>query len=184
MDVRLATSADIPSLMALESRNFVGNLDASERRGGFISVLHTREWFDRAVAYEGVHVAVEEDGAVMGFIVVMPPPSRSEAEATPILAAMLDLAEAVEFRGAPIAAQRYAFRGPVLIDRAARGRGLYTAFNAVTREAYRDRFNLAVLFVAADNPRSLHTTTTKLGATPLASFEVEGSTYHFLAVTY
>jgi hypothetical protein len=72
MDVRLATSADILSLMTLESRNFVGNLDASERRGGFISVLHTREWFDRAVACEGVHVAVEEDGAVMGFIVVMP----------------------------------------------------------------------------------------------------------------
>lgn len=36
----------------------------------------------------------------------------------------------------------------------------------------------------ADNPRSLHTTTTKLGAEPLAEFEVAGRRYHFLAYAF
>jgi hypothetical protein len=90
----------------------------------------------------------------------------------------------VSYRGTPIAQQRYAVRGPVLIDRAARGRGLYSTFNDVTRAAHRDRYDVGVLFVAADNPRSLHTTTTKLGATPLAVFEAESRQYHLLAFTF
>lgn len=184
MDVRLATEADVSAMMTLESQNFVGNLDASERVAGFVSTLHPRAWFDHAVACEGVHVAVADDGAITGFIAVTAPPTRLEAESSPVMRAMLELAGTLEFNGAPIAQQRYAIRGPVLVDRAARGRGLYDAFNAVTQQAYRDRFDLAVLFVAADNPTSLHTTTSKLGATPLATFSVDDATYHFLAITY
>ena len=90
----------------------------------------------------------------------------------------------LQFRGTPIARRRWALRGPVLIDRAARGRGVYTAFNELTRAAYRGRYDVGVLFVAADNPRSLHTTTTKLRAEALAEFEVDGRRYHFLAYSF
>lgn len=170
--------------MLLGSRNYIGNLNESDLVNGFISILHPQEWFDRAVAADGVHVAVSDDGAVVGFIVFTDPPSPAEAEPFPILRAMLDLTASVEFDGAPIAEQRYAFRGPVLVDRTARGHGLYTAFNATVREAYRNRYDLAVLFVSAANPRSVHTTTIKLGATPVATFEVDDQTYHLLAYSF
>lgn len=52
------------------------------------------------------------------------------------------------------------------------------------RQAYRDRYALGVLFVAADNPRSLHTVTSKLGAEPLALFEIDSKQYHFLAFRF
>ncbi len=171
-------------MMALEERNYVGNLDASEHADGFISILHPQEWFNSAVDCSGVHVAVTDDGAVAGFIAVTPPPTRSDAGSSPIIQSMLELAATLNFNGRPIAQQRFAFRGPVLIDRAVRGRGLYSEFNAVTREAYAKRFELGVLFVAADNPRSLHTTSTKLGAKSLAVFEVDAKQYHFLAFTF
>ncbi|MFM8891344.1 MAG: N-acetyltransferase, partial [Planctomycetia bacterium] len=87
-------------------------------------------------------------------------------------------------RGRSLAGQRVACRGPVLIAEAARGQGIYTAFNDATRQAYRERFDLGVLFVAADNPRSLHTSTTKLGAESLATFDVSGRRYHFLAYAF
>jgi hypothetical protein len=171
-------------MMALEACNYIGNLDASEQVNGFISILHSQEWFTCAVDSAGVHVAVTDDGAVMGFIAVTGPPVPSDVGSSPILRAMLELAATLEFNGKPIAQQRFAFRGPVLIDKAARGRGLYSAFNAVTREAYKDHFDLGVLFVAADNPRSLHTTTTKLGAKSLEIFEVDSRQYHFLAFSF
>lgn len=133
--VRLATVTDIPALLSLQARYFVGNLAPEARAEGFLSVL-------------------------------------------------LDVAEVVEFLGAPIARQRWALRGPVLIETAARGRGVYTAFNRVTLAASRGRYDVGVVFVAADNPRSLHTTTTKLGATPLAEFDVGGRRYHFLAFSF
>ncbi len=172
-------------MMALEERHYVGNLDASELSAGFISILHPQEWFDWAVDSAGVHVAVDQTtGAVTGFIAVTAPPTGSHVGSSPIIRAMLDLASTLEFDGRPIAQQRFAFRGPVLIDRAARGHGLYSQFNAVAREEYGKRFDLCVLFVAADNPRSVHTTTTKLGAEPLATFEVDARQYHFLAFRF
>lgn len=184
MDIRLATRDDVAAMMSLESLNYVGNLTASDRAGGFISMLHPQTWFETAVDAAGMHVAVTGEGEIAGFIAVTPPPIDTGAHNPPIIDAMLALAETLTVSGRPIAQQRYAIRGPVIIDRAARGQGLYTAFNAVTCDAYRDRFDFGVLFVSADNPRSLHTTTTKLGARSLAVFEVNSRQYHFMAFNF
>lgn len=181
--IRVATPADVPDLMALEARYYVGNLPPESRNNGFLSIQHSSEWFAAALATAGIHVA-EIAGDVVGFIGVTPPPRRTDTAPGSITWAMLDLAEVTSFRGRPLACQRVAWRGPVLIAEEARGQGIYTAFNAVTREAYRDRFDAGVLFVAADNPRSLHTTTTKLGAESLALFDVGGRNYHLLAYAF
>jgi hypothetical protein len=181
--IRLATPTDVAGLMALESRYYIGNLDPGQRSAGFVSVLHSQDWFEQTIADGGLHVAVIDD-TVAGFIAVTAPPARNTPDLSALTAAMLDLAETVEFEGTLIAGRRYALRGPVCIGEHARGRGIYTAFNTVTARANRNRFELAVLFVSADNPRSLHTTTTKLGATPLAQFELDGKAYHFLAYSF
>jgi hypothetical protein len=182
--VRLATAGDVNGIVDLESRYFVDNLDASARAKGFISVLHSPHWFAAAVDAGGMHVAATADGEIAGFIAVTDPPDRSTADLPPIVRAMLDLADNVEVNGKPIAAQRWALRGPVCIDEAFRGCGIYASFNAITGEFYRDRYDIGVVFVAADNPRSLHTTTTKLGARSLAEFEVDSARYHFLAFEF
>ena len=179
--VRLATAGDVDGIVDLESRYFVDNLDASARAKGFISLLHSPHWFAAAVDAGGMHVAATADGEIAGFIAVTDPPDRNTADLPPIVRAMLDLADTVEVNGKPIAAQRWALRGPVCIDEAFRGCGIYASFNAITGEFYRDRYDIGVVFVAADNPRSLHTTTTKLGARSLAEFEVDSARYHFLA---
>ena len=179
--VRLATQRDVGGIVDLESRYFVDNLDAAARTKGFISVLHSPHWFAAAVDSDGMHVAATADGDIAGFIAVTDPPDRTTADLPPIVRAMLDLADTVEVNGTPIAAQRWALRGPVCIDEAFRGCGIYGAFNATTGEFYRDRYDIGVVFVAADNPRSLHTTTTKLGARSLAEYEVDSARYHLLA---
>lgn len=120
-------------------------------------------------------------GAIIGFIVVTEMPRRAATQPGSISRAMADLTEALSFRGRLLASQRVACRGPVLIAEAARGQVIYTALNEATHQAYHDRLDVGVLFVAADNPRSLHTTTTKLGAESLAAFVVSGRSYHFLA---
>lgn len=182
MKIRLATPQDVPELMALEALYYVGNVEPSERDDGFISVLHSEAWWDSVVHFGGVHVA-DYTGTIAGFIAIWDPGS-APVGTSPIAQAMLGLTATLDFNDRPIAEQRFALRGPVLIDRSARGQGIYAAFNEVTRRAYADRFDLGILFVAADNPRSLHTTTTKLGATPLATFEVQAKEYHFLAYPF
>lgn len=166
--------------MALESRYYIGNLPPAARSSGFVSVLHSRDWFVRAIDEGSLHVAVI-DQRVAGFIAMTAPPHKNAPGLSPVIKTMLEQAEILEFDGAPIAAQRYALRGPVCIAEEARGVGIYSAFNAVTAVAYCDRFDLAVLFVSTENPRSLHTSTTKLGAASLAVFDVDGRRYHLLA---
>jgi len=182
--VRLATQRDVSGIVDLESRYYVDNLDAATRAKGFISILHSPLWFAAAVDSGGMHVAATADGSIAGFIAVTDPPDRDAPDLPPIVRAMLDLADTVEVNGKPIAAQRWALRGPVCIDEAFRGCGIYGAFNAATGKFYRDRYDLGVVFVAADNPRSLHTTTTKLGARALAEFVVDSARYHFLAFDF
>lgn len=46
---------------------------------------------------------------------------------------MLDLCATLEMNGTPIAAQRFALRGPVCIAEEARGRGVYSALNRAAR---------------------------------------------------
>ena len=166
--VRLATQRYVAGIVDLESRYFVDNLDESARAKGFISVLHSPHWFAAAVDSRGMHVAATTDGHIAGFIAVTDPPSRTSADLPPIVRAMLDIADTIDVNGKKVAAQRWALRGPVCIDEAFRGGGIYGAFNAATGNFYRDRYDIGVVFVAAENPRSLHTTTTKLGARSLA----------------
>ena len=179
--IRLATQRDIRGLTALESRYYIGNLDPEEQSDGFVSILHPPQWFARVIEGGGLHVVVTGNGDVAGFMAVIAPPDPAEEGLPAVVRAMLDLTETLEMNGTPIARQRFAVHGPVCIAAQVRGRGLYSALHAVTSKAYRERFDLAVLFVAADNPRSLHTTTTKLGAQSLAVFEADGRPYHFLA---
>jgi hypothetical protein len=182
--VRLATAGDVGGIVDLESRYYIDNLDAAARTKGFISVLHTPQWFAAAIDSGGMHVAATAAREIAGFIAVTDPPDPNAPDLPPIVRAMLDLADTIEVNGTPIAAHRWALRGPVCIDEAFRGCGIYSAFNAATREFYRDRYELGVVFVAADNPRSLHTTTTKLGARSLAEFEVDSARYRFLVFSF
>ena len=74
--IRPATRLDVPALVALEEHYFIGNLSASERAGGFMSIRHSPDWFARAVDCGGVHVAMTADDRVGGFIAVLAHPCR------------------------------------------------------------------------------------------------------------
>ena len=54
----------------------------------------------------------------------------------------------------------------------------------MTRSAYADRFDVAVLFVAADNNKSIHDNPTKLWCAPVAPFSVDGKRYQLLAFAF
>jgi hypothetical protein len=182
--IRLADRDDVSKLREFEGRFYIGNLSESQRADGFISVWHSAEWFTSAVDCGGVHVAESDGDQIGGFIAVVPPPESADPDTPPVVRAMIELAQRVEMNGTPIAAQRYALRGPVCIGPELRGRGVYAAFNAVTLQAYRHRYDVGVLFVSTENPRSLHTATSKLGAHDLAMFEADGKHFHFLAFEF
>ena len=183
VQIRLARHDDVGGLSALESRYHIDNLDPAQRADGFISILHPPHWWARVIEEGGAHVAIA-DSEVAGFMVVIAPPDPDEAGLPTVLREMLALTETLKMNGRTIARQRFAVHGPVCIAEEVRGQGVYSSLHAITQAAYRDRFDLGVLFVAADNPRSLHTTRTRLGAQSLAEFQADGKRFHFLAFAF
>jgi hypothetical protein len=182
--IRLGTTEDVAGVNLLESRYFVGNLTPAQRGNGFISMIQPEGWFARIAEGGGLHVAVDGSGAVVGFIAIAPPLRMAQAPLPPIVEQMVMLADTVEYRGRRISSYKYALRGPVCIDERFRGAGLYDSFNAATKAAYSHVYDIGVLFVSARNPRSLRTTTTKLKATPLATFNIGGESYDYLAYEF
>lgn len=182
--VRLGTTEDVAGVLLLESRYYIGNLTPEQQENGFVAVLQPDGWFAQIAASGGLHVAVDDQNAVVGFIVVAPPQCTAHTALPPIVAKMVALADTLDYHGRRVSSYRYALRGPVCIDERYRGRGLYEAFNAGTNAAYEDTYEIGILFVSTHNPRSLRTTTTKLKATPLATFSVDGASYVFLAYDF
>ena len=184
--IRLATPTDVDDvdgLMALESRYYVDNLDPSRRAEGFISVLHSRDWFEDTIADGGLHVAIIDD-AVAGFIGMTAPP-RQAPGLPAVVSAMVNQ---------PRRDRRVQWRADRRAALCHPGTGVHRRTRTRTRHLLRVQrrhrkglpgpLRPRMLFVSAENPRSLHTTTTKLGATPLADFQADGHNYHFLAFPF
>lgn len=178
--VRLGTVDDVAGVRSLESRYFIGNLAPAQRADGFLSIIQPEGSFERVAAAGGLHVAVDDSGTVVGFIVIAPPLLTCSEPLPPIVEQMIALSDTLEYRGRRIADYTHALRGPVCIDERFRGHGLYGRFNAATKAAYRDDYEIGILFVSARNPRSLRTTTTKLNATVVDTFQVGEESYHYL----
>lgn len=178
--VRLGNLSDVPGVRSLESRYFFGNLREDQRQNGFVSIIQPTGWFEQVASEGGLQVAIDAQLGIVGFIVIAPPPPAGQPYASPIVERMMELTESVEYCGRPVGSYKLALRGPVCIDERFRGAGLYGQFNAATKITYSSRYDIGMLFVSARNPRSLRTTTTKLKATPLATFDVGSESYHFL----
>lgn len=184
ISIRLATPGDIDGLVALDSRYYIGNLKPEEAKNGFLSMLHPRDWFAKAVGLGGIHVAVDESGEVGGYMAVTPRPDPEDPRLPAVVREMVRLADSNLADGKFLATRPYAIHGPVCIDERFRGKGVFSAFHQATRNAYRNLYDRAVLFVSVDNPRSLHTATAKLGARTMGRFFAEGAEFHLLVMEF
>ena len=155
---RPATLDDVKRISALLMAN-------AADRGGTL-------YGDWSVGVVGGHIAAGEliivaiDGAhLLGVLFTS---EKSRASAPPVLAMLAAWPGSVD---------AYAY-GPVCIDQAARGKGVLEALHAdlVTRRPARE----AILFIKANNPRSLHAHA-RLGMVQVASFTLDGEIFAVLS---
>ncbi|HOB50284.1 MAG TPA: hypothetical protein PKK01_13360, partial [Mycobacterium sp.] len=85
ISVRLGTVDDVAGVRSLESRYFIGNLAPEQRADGFLSIIQPEGSFERIAAAGGLHVAVDDAGQVVGFIVIAPPPKAGQRTPSPIV---------------------------------------------------------------------------------------------------
>jgi len=177
MKFRRAVLEDVPAILAVQAANFVGNLDDTERNDGFLSVEFTHKQLEEIADNVGIVVAC--DGArLAGYLCAS---SCEFNRPFPLLAAMMQQLEHMDYGGRPLAASRLFIYGPVCIDRPYRGCGLLRGlYNRLKSEVAR-RYNVGVAFVAYDNPHSLRAHVIGLGMDLVGEFVFSGKRYHILA---
>ncbi len=177
MRTRPAVAADIRSILSIQTANVLANLTDEERRGGFLSAAFTAEHLAQMMREVAVMVA-EDTGEVRAYLCAG---SLAFHRQFPLLAAMIDRFQRVEFLGRPLAAQRTFIYGPVCVARSHRGRGLLRGLYGALRREVAGGYDAGVAFVAKDNQRSLAAHADGLGMTLAGDFVFDGKAYWILA---
>jgi L-amino acid N-acyltransferase YncA len=156
----LATSDDIPSIVAMQEPNLHEN-------GGGLSVRQTADWFRRTMSEMPIVVA-RRDGVVVGYALATSIAAKSHVG---IVQTML--------RAFPSPPNCYLY-GPVCVDERERGNGLAGLMYHEMRKRLPNR--TAMSFVRSDNTPSLKANR-KMGKIELGDFIHNGETYIVFAFT-
>jgi hypothetical protein len=177
MEIRRAAPEDYPGILELQSANYLENLAAEEREGGFLSAEFTLSQI--ATMAEDLGIVVASDGnRIVGYLCA----HRADvAPLPPVVEAMLRCCRTATYRGQALADARLFVYGPVCLSRSHRGRGvLRDHFDALVAHVA-GRFEYAVTLVADNNPHSLRAHMAGLGMDNIAQFDHGGQSYHLLA---
>jgi hypothetical protein len=177
VEFRRARAEDYPSILALQSANFIANLSEAERKEGFLSAQFTLEQTRQIAEDLGTMVAVV-DHTVAGFLCAF----RREFETgSPVIAKMLESYETMKFAGRPLNSFKSYIYGPVCIGKNHRRQGLLRGLYEAQKIDLAGQFDIGVAFVARDNAHSLRAHLYGLSMTEVADFEVKGNVYATLA---
>jgi hypothetical protein len=180
---RPSKSSDIPGILALQESNLLSNLSEAEQKNGFVTTAFTAMQIETLLADGGVFVAVETSAddqteTVIGYALAG---SWSFFEQWPIFPFMLARLPALNFEGRAITEANSFQYGPVCVDAAYRGQGVFPRLFETMRLGMCERFPIGVTFINRLNPHSYHAHTKKLGMTVIDEFEFNGRPYYGLA---
>src|SRR5215475_4546837 len=153
-EIGLATSDDIPAIVAMQEANLHEN-------GGGLSVRQTADWFRRTMSEMPI-VVVRRDGLVVGYALATSVAAKAHVG---IVQTML--------RAFPAPPNCYLY-GPVCVAESERGKGLAGLMYQEMRKRLPGRN--AMSFVRSDNIQSLRANR-KMGKTELGEFIHDGETY-------
>ncbi|SRR5579871_752424 len=177
MEYRLARPLDFDAIVRLADANHFDNLTPDQRQDGFLTVRLTGEDFARMAREVAVVVGIN-DGRVAGFLGAE---WIDKAGMPPVIAAAARTFLDSHYRGKLGRQWRAFLEGPLCIAPQYRGKGLRRGLHKTLMNEVRGRYDVAVSFIAFDNPRSYHGATAHGGEDEIGAFEVSGKRYHLLA---
>ncbi|WP_395006064.1 hypothetical protein [Undibacterium sp.] len=180
---RQAKPSDISGILTLQSRNLLSNLSEAEQKNGFVTTAFTVAQIEALLDYGGVFVALETSAddqteSVIGYAFAG---TWAYFAQWPIFPFMLARMPTLHFEGRAITEANSFQYGPVCVDAAYRGLGVFPRLFEVMRLGMCARYPIGITFINRLNPHSYHAHTKKLGMTVIDEFEFNGRPYYGLA---
>lgn len=174
---RLANKNDTGGILALQSRNLFANLSEEERQNGFVTTAFTDAQIDALIDRQGVFVADLEE-AIVGYALAG---SWAFFAQWPIFPFMVERLPTLDFNGRVITKENTFQYGPVCVDAASRGQGVFPQLFEAMRLGMCQRYPIGVTFINRLNQHSYHAHTKKLGMQVIDEFEFAERPYYGLA---
>jgi hypothetical protein len=175
MEYRRCRPEDIPAIVSLQDANLRDNV--ADPAQGFLSArLEPAELLE--IAHDPALIVALHGDEIAGYLCTS---SNALGHRVPVVAAMLEQLPQLTFLGRSLAHQRTFVYGPVCVRADFRGKGVLRGmYDALRREVAGD-YDAGVLFVAKDNPHSLHAHADGLGMTLVGDFRCAGRGFWILA---
>lgn len=177
MITRIGNHNDIGGVLALQRANLFDNLSPDERKQGFVTTPFSADQIGELIRERGVFVA-EEQGEIMGYVMAG---SWEYFSKWPIFPLMVSRLKSLAASGMPVLPERSFQYGPVCINSALRGSGIFPVLFEEMRREFALRFPVGITFINRVNARSYKAHTQKLGMTVIDTFDFSGRSYYMLS---
>jgi hypothetical protein len=176
MMTRIAIESDIDRILELQSLNLYTNLSAAEHRGGFVTTPFTVAQIQTLLSQNGIYVA-EQQGIIAGYVFAGSWEFFSQWAIFPQMVARF---RQLKFQGTPITTLNSFQYGPICIDKASRGSGIFPQLFETMCSGFTRRYPIGVTFINKVNSRSI-SAHKKLPLAIIDEFEFNSNSYYLLA---
>lgn len=176
MAFRCFRSDDLSEVLRIQEDNLIANLSTAQQADGFLSVAFSAQQvveMDRDIP-----IVVADCGDRLGGY--MCGSTLAASAEVPLLARMMSIFPETMYGGRSLDRFNAYIYGPVCVERALRGTGVLEGLFAATLKQMAGRYEIGVLFVSLDNPRSMRAHTRKLGMRKLCDFSFMGRDFGLL----
>jgi len=176
MTISIASPTHIPGILNLQNKYLFAHLTAEERKKGFVTTPFTETQIKDSIDETGLFIALDDD-VVVGYAFAG---TWTYFSAWAIFPFMIDRLSGGKF-GDVIVSETNTFQyGPVCIDEAYRGTGLFSQLFEGMRLEMVKRFPVGLTFINQINIHSFHAHTKKLGLEVIETFSFLGNEYYAL----
>lgn len=176
MTITQATVQDIPAVLALLKANHADNV--ADKSNGFVTTNITEEQMAALILNEnGVTIAKDGD-KIVAFALAA---SWKFWSVWPFFVNMIKELPKFSFEGESLSTENTYQYGPVCVDSAYRGSGVFEQVFAASLASMKDRYPLMATFINMVNPRSYAAHTRKAGMEEVGRFDYNQNHYYLMA---
>jgi len=178
MQFRRAQNSDLDALVDLQNKNSIVVDATLDRQDGYLSSAFTAEDFAAINKDLAIMVCADDvDQKLLAFVCCSTPEFNKRAGLPKAMMARFDQAH---FDGRPIADYACLIAGPVCVDKANRGSGIFVSLYQSLFWQLPSQYELVVALVSTSNPRSL-AAHKKVGMAVVDQFVYNDKTYNTIA---
>lgn len=178
MEIRLATPNDIEDVFTLLKKYHVNSIKAEDKPDGFVTTNMSLQQMESLIVKErGVAVA-EEKGSLAGFAMAGSWKFWSE---WPLFEHMIRILPEHTLDGQVLSVQNSYQYGPVCVDKAVRGTGVFENIFRFSLCGMSKRFPIMVTFINKINPRSYIAHANKVHMLTVGTFQFNRNDYYLMA---